>query len=619
VPEVGRFCAKCGADVRASDAKGQARRGAYAAHPREPVTSVNVVTSLMPLAAGRAPHTYRWALMLGLGVPIVAAAIGFLPFALAAAAIAMPLVYLVYLYDVNQWEDQPIPVVAAAIALAGALALGFTLLWRDSILGGGLAFRVDAKEGFSVDTKTLLVIGLLVPVVSEILKQLGPLWLLAQRRFDDLIDGLTFGIAAGAAFALVETIVLNNSVIFDGPGRVDSPNAAVWISIVVIAGLVKPIVYGSASGLACAAFSGVGEGPGRFSRKYALALAEAIAANIAFQVGVYLTGRIGGTLGVVLGLVWALIVAGVLLVRVRMVLHVALLEGALEAEARGETPSSANQAVGFCGECHLPLVHGASFCVACGAAVRAASKLTRAANADKAGSTKKPTTVAYQGGASPADATRRSGAVLVGVAVVLIAVVGAVFAVVNLSTSPDTTEPHKFEPEKQQSRGFFDSNNIQAERTVKLEGGVTVSVPKGWKIQKQDTNFVILSVDGANFRVITGAESSGDTAGSLLQTLLSDLIHDEVQDIDGSQSSLDPPTPAVSEAEGYEFTGTVVGNQGTVSVEGYAAALVTTGGRFVLCDSLNTAGDYDSFKAGFNQIFNSVLNTIRGESDLSGN
>lgn len=68
-----------------------------------------------------------------------------------------------------------------------------------------------------------------------------------------------------------------------------------------------------------------------------------------------------------------------------------------------------------------------------------------------------------------------------------------------------------------------------------------------------------------------------------------------------------------------EFTGSVVSNQGTVAVEGFAAALVTTGGRFVLCDSLDAAGEYDTFKAGFNQIFNSVLNTIRGESDVAGN
>ena len=45
------------------------------------------------------------------------------------AALAIPVVYVVYLYDVNLWEDEPIPVVALAFGLTGLLAALFTLLW----------------------------------------------------------------------------------------------------------------------------------------------------------------------------------------------------------------------------------------------------------------------------------------------------------------------------------------------------------------------------------------------------------------------------------------------------------------------------------------------------------
>ncbi len=68
----------------------------------------------MPLASGSAPQTYRWALGLGILIPVVAGALGFLAFAFVAAAVVVPAIYVVYMYDVNQWEDQPIGVVLGA-------------------------------------------------------------------------------------------------------------------------------------------------------------------------------------------------------------------------------------------------------------------------------------------------------------------------------------------------------------------------------------------------------------------------------------------------------------------------------------------------------------------------
>jgi hypothetical protein len=378
-PEVARFCAACGADVRTAAGGGQ-RRSVFAAHPGEPLWSFDVVTSLMPLGAGTAPQTYKLALALGLAVPLGAAVFGFLPFALATAALVVPVVYLLYLYDVNQWEDEPVPVVLGTVVFAGVLSVAFTLVWKDAILGGSVRF-LARTHGTTLDVKTLLVVGLLVPVVSEVLKEAGPLWLASRDRFDDLIDGLTFGVASGAAYAAAETLVLNRELIFSGVSHYDHANVAAWVSLVVTAGLVKPIVYGSATGIACASYSGLGEGYDGFKPAYFRGLAEAIGANIAFQVGLYLTGLAAGTTGVMLGLGWGLIVAGYLVLRLRFLLHFALLEGALEATRNASTLKSSSRDIGFCPECELPLLDGANFCSACGAAVRAGSKITRRANA----------------------------------------------------------------------------------------------------------------------------------------------------------------------------------------------------------------------------------------------
>ena len=132
-PPGSRFDPVTGAELSAGTAAGGERRQSYALQPGEPVASFNLVSSLMPLASGTAPQTYRWALGLGILIPVVAGALGFLAFAFVAAAVVVPAIYVVYMYDVNQWEDQPVGVVVGAIGAAAALAVGFTFLWHAGI------------------------------------------------------------------------------------------------------------------------------------------------------------------------------------------------------------------------------------------------------------------------------------------------------------------------------------------------------------------------------------------------------------------------------------------------------------------------------------------------------
>src|SRR5690606_16244997 len=149
---------------------------------------------------------------------------------------------------------------------------------------------------------------------------------------DDMIDGLTFGVAAGAAFAAAETIVVNRGL-FSSFGQVDSPDAGFWVSLILSAAIVKPIVYGAATGIAVASFSGLGAGYDGFKPAFVRGLAGARAANIAFRGGLFFAARVEGTRGAVLGLVWGALVAAAVVVRLRYLLPYAVLEAALEAAA----------------------------------------------------------------------------------------------------------------------------------------------------------------------------------------------------------------------------------------------------------------------------------------------
>ena len=194
-----------------------------------------------------------------------------------------------------------------------------------------------------------------------------------------MIDGLTFGVAAGAAYAAAETIVVNREL-FSDFGHVDSPNAGFWVSLILSAAVVKPIVYGAATGIAVASYSGLGAGYDGFKPGYFRGLAEALIANIAFQAGLFFSARIEGTTGAVIGLVWGALIAAALVVRLRYLLHFAVLEAALEAAATGGELKDTAHGTAYCPSCEMPLLPGANFCVACGTSARAGSKVTRTRN-----------------------------------------------------------------------------------------------------------------------------------------------------------------------------------------------------------------------------------------------
>ena len=221
---------------------------------------------------------------------------------------------------------------------------------------------------------TFLLVAVLVPIVGEAIRQVGPVMLASRPEFDDLMDGLTFGVVSGVAYSCFDTIVRHWDLM---TGGLQGQDPGLWVSLIFLEGFVKPLIIGTATGIACAEFSGLGHGYDGFTPRYFRGLGEAILANIAYQAGTYLFSFVGdATLGVVLSLVWGLIILGILILRIRNVLHVGLMEAALERSARDGGIGQAGD-LQFCAQCEMPLLDHAAFCNACGTAVRVQSKVSR--------------------------------------------------------------------------------------------------------------------------------------------------------------------------------------------------------------------------------------------------
>jgi hypothetical protein len=157
-------------------------------------------------------------------------------------------------------------------------------------------------------------------------------------------------------------------------GLVSQADPGLWISLIFLEGFVKPLIIGTATGIACAEFSGLGRGYDGFTPRYVRGLVEAVLANVAYQAGTYLFSFVGNqTMGVILSVLWGLVILAILILRVRNILHIGLMEAALERSARGAGLDDSG-GLQFCARCEMPLLARAAFCNACGTAVRVQSK-----------------------------------------------------------------------------------------------------------------------------------------------------------------------------------------------------------------------------------------------------
>jgi hypothetical protein len=372
LPEVAHFCHVCGQDQRSADL---ARRRSFAARPDEPVASFALISSIMPRGAGRRPQTYRIAFAIALIVASIAAIFGAMPIAVLVAAFAVPVVYIVYIYDVNLWEDEPLIVTGLAFLLTGALTVGFTILW--TYLRGPVPYGTTTYEGSlsaAPAVSSFLLVAVVVPIVGEAIRQVGPVLLASRPEFDDLMDGLSFGVISGVSYSCFDTLTRHWDLL---TGGLQGSDPGLWVSLIFLEGFVKPLIIGTASGIAVAEFSGLGRGYDGFTPRYFRGIGEAVLANSAYQAGTYLFSFVGdATLGVILSILWGLLILAILILRVRTVLHAGLMEAALERSARdlGAGPTAGLQ---YCAQCEMPLAEHAAFCNACGTAVRVQPKASR--------------------------------------------------------------------------------------------------------------------------------------------------------------------------------------------------------------------------------------------------
>jgi RsiW-degrading membrane proteinase PrsW (M82 family) len=349
----GVFCTRCGAHQGTTEESGnpKKREHRYAAHPGEHVAQPSVFTTLFPHLGHHKIHEFRWAFIVGFAGVLVLWLAGLIAAAILVAAFLVPVLYLIYLYEAQVYRDEPATILGFTIGAGIVVGIVVTLLERA--VYNPFSHLTNPLGGATVSVGGLLFLGLLMPVVQEILKAVPAFFLPNRKDFPETIDGLVFGVAAGLGFSLAEGLIGFSSVFTSLPAHVAPGN---WIYDLTTLAAFQPLLQGSATGMVVATIWRYRRG--RLTGREIGGVLMAVIAHIAFSAGT-LVLKDSAVNGLVI-LIWQAVVVGALLIYVRYLLHHALLE---EAGHMGFAET-------VCPSCHTHII-AAGFCPNCGMALTA--------------------------------------------------------------------------------------------------------------------------------------------------------------------------------------------------------------------------------------------------------
>lgn len=624
VPDL-TYCVRCGDPLGPEQRKGRPGRvrDTYAAVPGERANSLHLVSTIYPSLPREEIRTFQIALVAGAILIALLGILGFFPVAIVAAAVLVPLITIIYLYDVDVYEDEPLRVVAATFLwglvtgalFAFAVARLFPVTATD-IVGG------SAVDGAGGGTPFPFVRGVVGPIIAVVLMIAGPAVLLPYRRFNDVLDGATFGVASGVAFIGAQTLVTSVSLFASGLQPVGDPLP--WVVRLLILGVGMPVVAaGAIGGLAGALWlryrapvkDRARLGPvGQPVVAFVIAAALLVVASLAELL---LPDQLVPQL-VVLGVV--VLLAIVALLWLRRVIHLGLLQEA------SEIPIGPDIA---CPECGKPTPFH-TYCGSCGVSLKALPRTRHreAAAAVTVGDINAPhrvqpgtpdvsggptgvATGVVGGSAIAVEPPRSHGwlhqrAVLALFAVALLGAVliAAAYAATqgqkrDLPPCPDPTLPCAGVSLAQgpSSLATFDQDTVRhpfADRVPYRDEALGFSLeydPTIWSVASQDAGFLVLSALGGNVALIfEGTTADRLTPQQLLDgrsSLMADRLLGFTEDTDPARQLLGDPILGYRDAVARLSGGTVDSGQGP-TIDMTVATVVGTDGGIVVAATVVT-------------------------------
>ena len=218
---------------------------------------LGVVSSLFPRLPGAARGAYRVAFGLFAGVLAAVAAAGLQAPVIAVSALAIPLLFLIYVYETGP-RDRRFAVATAAVFAAGA-ALGVAwALEFGPVVSGALV----PAPGSSLTSGDALVSAVAVPVLGQLLMLLPAAGArLATPGRSEALEGFTAGVVSALGVTMAATLTELAPLLRYG-NLIQDSSVLANLTQAVIRGVSVPLVAAAATGYISAALW-KGLGPGR--------------------------------------------------------------------------------------------------------------------------------------------------------------------------------------------------------------------------------------------------------------------------------------------------------------------------------------------------------------------
>ena len=193
---------------------------------------------------------YHWALAAGaLGV-VGTLLVGNAGLATVLAALVVPIVSVALIYHRTR---EPALALVAMVLGGGLAGAGLALLTRLYLEQLALAQIVAMAQG-GPPLSLVLLLGITLPLLGEMAKLVGPLFLRRWPRFrDEVMDGAVFGVASGVGFAAASTLVNYWPIVRGGYAPTGAAGISDWTATLVGLAILRPLIHGTTSGLIGAA------------------------------------------------------------------------------------------------------------------------------------------------------------------------------------------------------------------------------------------------------------------------------------------------------------------------------------------------------------------------------
>ena len=237
------FCGSCGAHLVYARGNLARRHDAYAPFPEEPVVRLSVTTSLFPHLSRSSKLLFRGVIGVIVALLVIFALTKWQAPMIAVAACGIPLVFLLYVVDIDDPERSSF---SAPVSMA--LGLGVVLGVGWAIVGGHYVNRALAPSfGATLTSGDALVAAVVVPVVGVLLMAAPVSVLRIGRRSRESLDGFVLGAVGALGFGLAATIEQLVSLL--RTGQVSSLAFTSALTEVVLRGLAEPLIAALTIGL----------------------------------------------------------------------------------------------------------------------------------------------------------------------------------------------------------------------------------------------------------------------------------------------------------------------------------------------------------------------------------